>query len=96
MSSKGHGLADRLVSLGRAEPADYVSRRRDLVEEFISAIPSPASRDKLQALQDSVDQLRAVNGCTSHALPELLDRIRDSLQEIVILTDRLKQEAACD
>lgn len=96
MCSEGNGLADRLQSLGSAEPADYVSRRRVLVEEFITSVPSPASRDKLQTLQDSVDRLRALNGCTSRALPELLDLIRDSLQEIVTLTDQLKQEAACE
>lgn len=93
MDNPGQALADRLASLGRAEPADYVARRRDLLGEFIDSVDSPESREKLQALQHSVDQLRAIGGCTSRSLPEMLGLLRESLQDIVVLSERLRQEA---
>ncbi|MFC5301193.1 hypothetical protein [Azospira restricta] len=87
-------LRAQLSLLASAEPADYVSRRRDLVAGFIAAVPSAESRDKLQRLQQSVDQLRALDACSARSLPEILDLIRQSLQDIVVLSERLKAEMA--
>ncbi|MBI2309151.1 MAG: DUF3135 domain-containing protein [Rhodocyclales bacterium] len=91
MGSTGKALQDTLAQLGMAEPADYVCRRRDLVEEFIASVSSPESREKLQELQHSLDQLRAISGGSSRSLPEMLDMLRDSLQQIAVLSERLKR-----